>query len=98
MLETIEYLNGVINKVLDIHSYFEELRCKNSNRISGEINYILEMEELHCQTFPTHIDYRKLLGDLYDKENIIMYEAERNITIAILLMSKEKYETESTEC
>ena len=79
-----------ITEILEIHSYFDKLRFKNNQNIHDAILYIAEMEGVHCQAFPSHLDWEKLFADANAKIDLLLYEAECNITIAILLKIKEQ--------
>lgn len=94
MLNTDNYLFHEIEEILDIHKIFEEKRFSIHNTIDDTLNYIAETENQYCKSFRTYRDWKKLLDELVKKADLIMYEAEYDITIAILLNAQEVYNAE----
>lgn len=75
----------------DIQRHFEDLRHRNNHNFTREtLCYIAEMEEIHCQAFHAHTDWKSLFEERSAKIDLLLYEAERDITIAILLKIKEQ--------
>lgn len=87
-------LYNVIVETLDILCYFEGLRATYSSNTRRTLQYITDMEKLHCQSLPTYRDWQMLLENLEEKANAILYEAERDIITAILLDAKNECEAE----
>jgi len=87
-------LYNVIAETLDILCYFEGLRATYSSNTRHTLQYITDMEKLHCQSLPTYRDWRMLLENLEEKANVILYEAERDIITAILSDAKKECEAE----
>lgn len=85
-----EDLKGLIEETLDIYGHFEHLRYRNDNFTRETIRYITEMERIHCQKFPLHVDWESRFEYTRDEINLLLYEAERDIAIAILLKIKEQ--------
>lgn len=85
-----EDLKGLIEKMLNIYGHFEDLRYRNDNFTRETIRYITEMERIHCQKFPSHVDWESRFEYTRDEMNLLLYEAERDIAIAILLKIKEQ--------
>lgn len=94
MLNTCNYLYHEIKETLDIHKIFEEKRFRIHNIIDDALNYITEAENQYCKSFRTYRDWKKLLEELAMRADLIMYEAEYDLTIAILLNAQGVYETE----
>lgn len=94
MLNTDNYLYHEIEETLEIHKSFEEKRFRIHNIMDGALNYIAETEKQYCKSFRTYRDWKKLLDELAKRADSIMYEAEYDITIAILLNAQEVYEAE----
>ena len=99
---TVERINFIMNKnlynviaeILDIHRFFDDLRYRYSTIIRNSIQYITNMERLHCQSLPTYRDWQMLLENLEEKVDVILYEAECDITTAILSDAKKECEAE----
>lgn len=87
-------LYKVIAETLDILCYFNGLRATYSSNTRHTLQYITDMEKLHCQSHPTYCDWRMLLENLEEKANAILYEAERDIITAILFDAKNECEAE----
>lgn len=85
-----ENLKGLIEEMLDIYGDFEDMRYRNGNFTRETIRYITEMERIHCQKFPSHVNWESRFEYTRDKINLLLYEAERDIAIAILLKIKEQ--------
>lgn len=85
-----EDLKGLIEEMSDIYGHFEHLRYRNDNFTRETIRYITEMERIHCQKFPLHVDWESRFEYTRDEINLLLYEAERDIAIAILLKIKEQ--------
>ena len=87
-------LYNVIAETLDILCYFEGLRATYSSNTRRTLQYITDMEKLHCQSLPTYRDWQMLLENLEEKANAILYEAECDIITAILLDAKNECKAE----
>lgn len=85
-----ENLNELIEEMSDIYGDFEDSRYRNGNFTRETIRYIAEMERIHCQEFPSHVNWERRFEYTKDKINLLLYEAERDIAIAILLKIKEQ--------
>lgn len=76
-------LYNAIAEALDIHCYFGGLRATYSSNTRRALQYITDMEKLHCQSLPTYRDWQMLLENLEEKADAILYEAECDIITAI---------------
>lgn len=57
-----EDLKGLIEEMLDIYGDFEDSRYRNGNFTRETIRYIAEMERIHCQEFPSHVNWKGALS------------------------------------
>ena len=85
-----ENLKGLIEEMVDIYGHFEDLRYKNHNFTRETLRYVAEMAMIHPQNPPFHYQWEEFFEYASTKIDLLLYEAESDITIEILKKIKEQ--------
>lgn len=79
-----EDLKGLIEEMVDIYGHFESLRYRNDDFTRETLRYVAEMAMIHPPKPPFHYKWEEFFEYASTKIDLLLYEAESDITIEIL--------------
>lgn len=79
-----ENLKGLIEEMVDIYGHFEDLRYRNGNFTREALRYVAKMAKIHPPKPPFHYKWEEFFEYASTKIDLLLYEAESDITIEIL--------------
>lgn len=79
-----ENLKGLIEEMVEVHGAFENLRYKNHNFTRETLRCVAEMAMKHPQKPPFHYKWEEFFEYASTKIDLLLYEAEFDITFEIL--------------